>query len=398
MTDEEIRLVLATIPGARRAAEGIIIDDPDGGWFHLTYMAPADDDLLPEEHMYLPFCSKKEILRMRELRTAHDYLLRILANAIADSPRAVRVMAKRRKLHEARGRPWSLGEYYHSANGECRRYVGRLSRKHQRLVKPLPSGLALLDEANAICRKSLIGDVVIVSERLRHFFYFMNVALYGSALGIPTVDTVNAAVIALRIMSGAEADDFDLDPRGDVPGHIEAPLQALTGAQLEFTFGHEFAHLILGHLEDAGASRPAKSQADVRTYCHDLEHEADLHSVRLAGRTKAALAQLSRAAYDVLLFLYFLEAAAERSLAPDFSVSQTHPGALTRLRHLREALGDKHQPERWQLGGRIRDVHRIVEQAEHYVAHCGRDDMLNFYGSLYLPSFISRVKQDRIDF
>lgn len=248
MTEEEIRIMLEQVPGSKRAVDGIIIETDDGSMLHLTGTGKTDPDLDLSERFLVGFCTKNEILRLRNLRTAHDYLLRVRAEAIADSPRAVRTFRKRRRLFEQKLRRWSLMGFYDALNFDAARYVARLPRRQKKHIKLIPYGLAPINEANAIARHSLLGDGVMVSENLRYFYYFMNSALYGQSLGIEAPDCIDAAVIALRIMRCSETFDFDLDPRVMLPPDLEKQFQSMTGRQMEFTFGHEFAHLIEGHL------------------------------------------------------------------------------------------------------------------------------------------------------
>ena len=392
MDENDIRLFLDMIPGAKRAAEGVVVELEEGGMLHYTGVNPVDPDLTHDELFYVGFCSKNEIMRLRSLKTSHDYMLRIRAEAIVASTRIQRTFRHRRRLFEEKGRLWSLMDYYNAQNADAKRYIARLKRPHQRLIKAIPYGLAPLDEANAIAMRSLLGEVVLVSENLRFFYYFMNIAMYGAHSALQIGDRVDAAIIALRVMRASESFDFDLDPRGTLPLELEREIQNLCGRQMEFTFGHEFAHYLEGHLADV---MPEK---DLRVYSFDCEFTADRQAVTLAGSDKAARTLLSQGAYDVLLYLHFLELAADRGLMPKFSVSATHPPALERLRHVREKLDDVRQPDRAVLGGNVREIRRMVDFVEKRVEVSDRSDLLTFYGSMYLPSFTKRLREDRIEF
>lgn len=392
MDEEDIRRFLDTIPGAKRAAEGVIVELEDGGIVHYTGVGRADPDLADDEIFYIDFCSKNEIMRLRSLRTPHDYMLRIRAEAIVGSTRIQRTFRHRRRLYEKKGRLWSLMDYYNTQNADARRYVGRLKRPQQKLIKAIPYGLAPFGEANAVAMRSLLGEVVLVSENLRYFYYFMNVAMYGEHSGIELRDRVDAAIIALRIMRGSESFDFDIDPRGTLPPSLEREIQNMCKRQMEFTFGHEFAHYLEGHL---GEVTPEK---DHKVYSFDCEFMADRQAVKLASSDKDTRTLLSWGAYDVLLYLHFLELAADRGLMPNFTVSQTHPPALERLRHVRENLDDPRQPDRALLGGNIREIRRMIDFVEKRIEFGDRSDLLTFYGSMYLPSFTKRLREDRIEF
>jgi len=118
MDEEEVERLLKAFPGSKRAAQGVLIDLPGGNVFHVYGRTQKKEleGLTAQEQMLMPFCAKSETLRLRNLRSPYDYLLRVRAEAIADSPRMVRVMAKRRRLFEATGKAWALTHYYHFAD------------------------------------------------------------------------------------------------------------------------------------------------------------------------------------------------------------------------------------------------------------------------------------------
>lgn len=86
MDEKDIRRWLEVLPGTRRAANGILIDAGDST-LYVQEIRKGDPDLAPQEHLFVALCSKNESFRLREIKSAHDYLLRLRANAIADSPR-----------------------------------------------------------------------------------------------------------------------------------------------------------------------------------------------------------------------------------------------------------------------------------------------------------------------
>jgi hypothetical protein len=114
--------------------------------------------LTQDEHWFIAFCSKQEIIRLRSLQNAHDYLLRLRAMAIVDEPRAVRVMRSRRKKFTSEGAKWSLTDYYHTRNTHNKSYLNRLCPSNRKRLINIPSGFAFVHEANAICMASLLGE------------------------------------------------------------------------------------------------------------------------------------------------------------------------------------------------------------------------------------------------
>jgi hypothetical protein len=396
MNDEIIRKLL-NFPGAKRAARGVILPFPDGSEFHVRTVIDRREleGLTPEEEPLYEYCSKKEILRLRELRGPHDYLLRLRVKALAESPRAVRVMLMRREAYERSGRLWSLSHYYHTHDYYHKSYIEYLPRAKAKLVRAIPAGLALVQGANAICVRSLVGDVVVAAEALVHFFYFMSIAYYGGAMRIAERDRADALLIALRIMNGAEALDFDIDPRGKLPIHIERVLERIVVDQMRFTFGHEYAHALLGHTSSAQGS--GADNADILAYSHEAEFDADLHALLNIGHKQEAFALTAEGALAALLYLHFLEDVASAIGKKVSSVSSTHPPARERLFQLYGRLREK-------LSAEADSPTQMLEFAEDLKEMLNkrmlgqRPDILQFYGSVYLTSYTDKRKRDRYDY
>jgi hypothetical protein len=314
MDESQIKDLLQKIPGAKRAANGVIIPGEDGSFWHGVNILKKEetDGLTQEETFFVGFCAKSEIIRLRSLKTAHDYLLRIRAYAIVDKMRAYRVMLARKQKFTATGKPWSLSNYYHSKDYFHKSYINRLFSRDSRRLKRLPAGLAFIQEANAVCMRSLLGDVVVVSESLEYFYYFMTIAFYGGNFSIPIQDRSHALLIATRIMNGSEALDFEIDSRGSLPDEIEKQLQVLVSAQMEFTFGHEYSHHLLGHLDQPSTKLMAvhgltdeTSIEKMAVYSHDFEFQADLHALKIIEHDKRAFPLTAMGAFSVFLYLNF---------------------------------------------------------------------------------------------
>ena len=405
VSDVLVQTILQKMPGSKRASEGILIP-VEGGMFHLRniFSQKELEGLSDEETMLFEFCSKKEIIRLRSINGPHDYLLRLRANAISESPRAVRVMASRRKKHEEGGRPWSLSHYYHSKDYHYKAYVKLLNKKNRKKVKNVPSGLAYINEVNALCIKSLAGDVVLASESLEYFYYFMTIAFYGNKYGIEWIDRVDALIIAIRIIKGSEALDFDIDPRGELPRETERTIQSLVNQQMQFTFGHEYAHYLCGHIPSADTLMNMKSSSpfmsELALYNHALEYEADYYALKNIEVKKKEFESVAQGAFSVLIYLHFIEEYSKDFGVRNFSVSFTHPAAKDRVYKLFSRLG-----KRAPVNKSVIDEMFSVAQEMSEVLHSRieylkdqHDDLLGFYGSLYLPSYKKSRKIDRIDF
>ena len=407
MDDEVINEIISKFPGTKRSAQGVVFPTGDGGLFHLTALHDSEalEGLSSDETFYLAFCAKKEILRLRELRNSHDYLLRLRASSIVDSPRLVRVMAARKKEFQKAGRLWSLTHYYHSRDHYHKYYIDQLQKENAKIAKKTPSGLVFSAEVNAMCMRSFVGDVVIASESLEYFYYFMTIAFYGGALGIKPIDRADALIIAVRLLLGSEALDFDLDPRGSLSVDVERRVVEMVANQMKFTFGHEYAHLLCGHLTEPDMliklntfNDGVDNEQKIKVYNHDLEFQADIFSLKNVEHNYDAFVAVAHGAFSVLIYLHFIDLISEICDLPKFAVSLTHPTPKQRIESLHKNLGRKSPYGSQHLLDAFATSEKMVRLFKKRVASADREDILGFYGSIYLPSFTHKIKRDRYDF
>lgn len=307
-------------------------------------------------------------------------------------------------MFEQNGRKWALSQYYHSKDHYHKDYIKCLSRPHRKILKSIPAGLAYVSEANAVYIHSLAGEVVIASESLEKFYYFMSIALYGDEFSIPLIDRCHAIIIAIRIMLGSESLDFDLDPRGTLPSEIERGLGILVRHQMQFTFGHEYAHLLCKHIPSpqsiAKKKQPDVHSAhlkDIRIFSYEMEYEADLYALRNIQKKDKVYSQISQGAFSVLLYLNFLEKTLDELGLKKFSISMTHPSPLDRIKNLQRRLGKKVFVSERQLEFYLNILEEMKDTFIYQVKD-NKNDVLTSYGSVYLPSYKSKIKQDRYDF
>lgn len=388
---EEIFDDFLKLPGSRKAHKGAILDTPEGT-LHLLGFSKNDESLPQEAQFYLSFCTPKEAKRVLEIANATDYLLKKQADAIADQPRQLRRILAAKDEWLERGRSWSLGSYYNSLNKDGRSYISALPKKRRRTFSKLVYGRAPLPQPNGICLRSLVGDVVIVSDSLHYFFYYTALANLGRFYGLSVEQRAHAFLISLRIMVGVESLDFDLDPRENLPPAVKSEVLSDVGWMMQFTFGHEFSHFSLGHL-DADAENPDSEVS----FAHGLEFEADAEAVCGTGVSAFRAGKLAWAAQQVFLSFYTLElTGVNRSDFPTFSISKTHPSPIDRLLAVQE-LNLKQQP----VGRDVLD--EAVEGTESFTSDVmkwisGDDRVFERYGSVYIPGFGCGGKVDRIDF
>ncbi|MCZ4308167.1 hypothetical protein [Vibrio atlanticus] len=428
LSHAKINKLLASIPGARKAYQGIIfpIDEHNfppqelfpeekftgcilgerfGDEFHLRNLFTEKDleGLLEGETFYLEFCSKKEIFQLRDIKGPSEYLLRLRAEAVADYPRVIRVMASRREHYERNGRVWSLSNYYHLKDNFHKSYISLLTKDNRNKVKHIPSGLAYIPDVNALCIRSIVGDVVLVSESLEKFYYFMSIAFYGEQFGLNLIIVRNALTIAIRIMTGAETFDFDIDPRGVLPAKAEKMLKNLVSWQMQFTFGHEYSHYLCGHLKEAETinysyrEKSGKSPTEIAMYNHNLEYEADYYSLKNIIHNKKEFGNIAHGAFSTLIYLHFLEKCSCILPLKKVSISETHPNALDRLNNLHKKLSTKSPINHNVIEGMLNKSDNLLALIKESVKD-QRKDIFTFHGSIYLSGSEKKPAKDRVDY
>jgi hypothetical protein len=395
--------IFEQVPGARKVADGYILGD-ENAQFHIFGVCTSEEleGLEQNETFYLPFCTKEEILRIRYQKTSSDYLLWLRAEAIADCPRAVRVFRKRAKLKK----DWSLTKYYNDTYTYAKDYISLAGKNFQERVAKIPSGMAFINEVNAMCIRSKFGNVIVVNEALSYFLHYMNLAFFGSELGIKSEDTSAALAIAVRIMLGSEAMDFDLDPRGTPPAEIHEKITAYTNMQLMFTFGHEYSHHTLNHLQKGSEKEirldsfsnieSGNSSITIYNYNHKKEYEADLQAIKNIKNNNYVRSCLADSAF--LLFIYFdILDHVYQVLSIRQEVSIMHPRPLDRLWRLRRKLKDKIGATKEIIDSYLKEANSIKDVlSKEWIPY--RIEQLERYGSVYLPSYKGKILIDREDF
>ncbi|WP_313378412.1 hypothetical protein [Achromobacter insolitus] len=358
----------------------------------------------PELTFHYPICTTEEIRRIEMPSSAADHLLVLRADAIADSPRLKRVFLERR-TRQPKG--WSLSSHFETAAFE--RYLNALPEEMRAACEGVPAGMAFLREPNGACIRSPHGDFIVVSEALKIYLYYMNVFLLARD-DIPMDDCMAALMISLRVMFLTEALDFDLDPRGQLPEEVHGRMATLVEDQLQFVVGHEYAHLLLGHLNANSVQQaplgvfptPAHSSARYYTPRQHQEFEADVGALLHAKLDEEELAGRLNASTWFFLGLELLYAVSDY-INPSMGAPKTHPEPIDRLLALRkEVLGTRNiDADRIYSDDAISDgirwVHSVKEQVlKDFIPY--RVDALETYGSIYLPSFRKAELYDRLNY
>ncbi|PTN38945.1 hypothetical protein [Desulfonatronum sp. SC1] len=403
MKNPDLDKIFSTIPGAQKAADGFIISG-ENARFHVFGVLTEEQTkgLATEETFYLPFCTKEEILRIRNQSSSSDYLLWLRAEAIADSPRAVRVFRKR----AAGKKGWSLTKYYRDNFSYDKKYLEMAGGKFKSKTSNIPAGMAFVRDVNAMCIHTKFGNVIVANEALTFFLYYMNIVFLGREHGIDYSDISASLAIAIRIMLGSESLDFDIDPRGDLPPKIHKEISNYTELQLIFIFGHEYAHHTLGHLSSSSIKKyplqtimhTERSDIDIKAYSyeHKKEYNADLYAIKKIRNNNHFRSIMADSAFLIFIYFDILDHVLQYLALRD-NISKTHPNPLDRLWHLRGKLKSK-------IGASvdtIRSYLKVSGQIKNLLIKEWlpfRIDELERYGSIYLPSYKRKILIDRIDF
>lgn len=366
-------------------------------------------EIEPENYLYFPICRPDEIKRIRPPKNASDYLLAMMANAIADNPRMKRIFMKR---WEANPQNWSLSCYFDS--GAFREYTRKLPSEKQAICRNIPAHFGFLSKPNGTCIRSPHGKVIVVSELLKIYLYYMNLGLLTALTDdFPQRDAFTAISIAVRMMLQLETPDFDLDPRGSPPISLHEVCTSMAEDQLQFVIGHEYAHALLGHLDESAAYRATVMLVSTQPgeareqYIPEYEQEfaADAASLLQIELEPATLAELTNGATWFFLGLDILNAAA-KVLHPNMKNEDTHPDPISRIWRLRKELfaqGNLDQDLTAELYSdaevtswidRVNNIKK--ELFETWMPNSL--DSLRIYGSIYLPSFRGPALVDRFDY
>jgi hypothetical protein len=359
-----------------------------------------------ESLFYYPVCTREEIERIERVASTEDYLLALRANCVADCPRLTRVFLSRR---DADIENWSLTSYYDSYDFDD--YIARLHEDKAKACKDIAAGYALSREPHGVCINTKFGKVIVLSEALKHFLFYMNAYFKGVIDGLDSKDMSACIFIACRTMLLTETQDFDLDPRGDLPDNLRFYCNKVVDDQLQFVIGHEFAHVLLDHFSD---------QAQVNSHSELLmmgrmghaeqyftprqkqEFEADAGSILHADYTDEECAEILNGA--VLFFLYLdIFYAISDYINPPFNASKTHPDPIDRAWALRSAVLDA-RPVDEEILYTDQEVKDWIENMQGIKDHLVTEllpfgiEHFEFYGSVYLPSYRKNPMFDRFDF
>jgi hypothetical protein len=350
------------------------------------------------KYYYGFLCTPEEIERIFSVKTAEDFLLKLRVDAVIDHTRMYRVMMARKRKG---GSDWCFGNHF--SKREFVNVLDELYPADRAICETVSAGFLFNADPNGSCMQTPFGNIIIISESLKYFLYFMNLAFLEFPQEIPQIVRIQALRIAIRTMLQTEALDFELDPRGVIPDDVERILNAATDEQISFVISHEYAHHALGHIKNSTSnqrpllSRFAHETAKEASYTfHNYQQQQELDAdIWALSQNQLSDAAKSTRGIAAALFFAFLDVYSQvkEQLFPSANSYQTHPDPLSRLNHAFSKLGD--------IEGF--DLNNLLLQCEEYKIGLQKNvatysDDYETYGSIYLGPWRGPVLIDRVHY
>ncbi|WP_182033556.1 hypothetical protein [Enterobacter bugandensis] len=354
-----------------------------------------------ERGFYMSLCSKDEIERIFDVKNENDYLLKLRANATIEHIRIHRVFLARMRAGKD---DWSFESSFKYDVFE--KYLNNLSDKDKEYVDSIASGLVFCNDPNGRIINTPYGNIITLSESLKYFLYFMNLAFVNFNADVEIPDNVRfcALKIALRIMLKSESLDFDIDPRGEVPEEIEQELSRYIDDQMLFLIAHEYSHYFLGHMDNANliddVMHHAIEDIDGKTpkyFTHGQQQEldADVDAINRQDLSEPAVHRIVTAAIFFFAYIDILKSVREQ-ISPSFSIIKTHPDPTDRLENLVKYFEDKCEIDKENINILLHSVELIKDSLQEDIAT--NFDSWEQYGSIYLGEWRGKPLVDRVDY
>lgn len=291
-----------------------------------------------QKTFFHPICNEQEIERIFNVQNASDYLLKLRAETIVDHMRLFRVY---RNKALAKGADWSLEDSFINLHYNNAKF--HLPKELKLICDSVTHGNIFSNEPNGLIFKTEYGVISTISDSLRYFIEFMNLGLLNFRKKVPMKIQLNGIRIALRIMLETEALDFLMDPRGIIPSKIQQRMHSSVPFIMQFIAGHEYAHLLLGHLDDKETTKMYMLKAifksqndykllDVYNTSQQNEFDADVASINLPNYRQQEKMFVFEGALMWYAFLDIYEGV-EHSIFPPIGY-QSHPSARERYFNL----------------------------------------------------------------
>jgi hypothetical protein len=349
---------------------------------------------------YRPFCNEKEISRILNVNSAEDYLLKTRADAVYNNPRINRVITQRQNKYKEK---WNFTNHF--SKEEFNYCLDLLSEDDKFKLSNVPMGFIFTNEANGACMPTDFGNIIVISESLKYFLFFMNLCFIKFDNGEVPPDIVFAALtIAIRTMLETESLDFELDPRGNIPKEIEVENNETVKKQLQFVISHEFAHHLLGHLDSKRLVErnllrlSVNTQEEYKFYnnTQKQEFEADIEAIKLLQFQHEW--EFEEMVQNAIMFFIYIDVyeKVRNQIFPPIGYNRTHPDPIDRIWNLYEAVKDRVIFDKSSIEKALDFAEMIKKYLEEDVAI--DIEKYETYGSLYLEQWRGKVLVDRIDY
>lgn len=359
-----------------------------------------DNDPDREKYWYKFLCNNQEIDRIFNIKDASDYLLKIRADTVIDHIRLNRVMIQRRNK---KGKEWEFNNHF--SDQEFDAYLNLLEDKQKMKCKGVARGYVYSNNPNGSLMRSSYGDLIIISESLKLFLFYMNLFFLDFKQEIPTDVRFFSLRIAIRIMLQSEAMDFELDPRGVIPKDIEQINNAYVNQQLQFVIGHEYAHHLLDHLDtNYTQSRTllnfnyTAKKYTFYTNSQEQELEADSAALLFPNYDEATLEKMVESVLYFFTYLALLEKV-EEILDKTVIEDKTHPPAAERMWNIYNKF--KHRLSRTRIDeSYVQDLIDDIAKYGKLLKEDITENLLDYevYGSQYLGQWRGKILIDRVDY
>ncbi len=363
------------------------------------------NELEIQKPFYYPICTKEETDRIFNVNNGADYLLKLRADTIIDHMRLFRVYRNKALMGKEK---WSLEGSFDKSHYQA--VLKKLSGEDKKACDEIIFGDIFSNNPNGMIFNTDFGTIASLSESLRFFLKFGHLAILDFKFDIPMHVRLNSLRIAIRTMLKTESLDFFMDPRGIIPKKIAHVIHFPINLQMQFIAGHEFAHRVLGHLDNKNIIKQpifhaiSNNDSDYRpekvfNNSQKNELEADIYAILLPEYSNGERAQLLHAALLWFGCLELYESAAD-VMFPEHPWCKSHPSARERYENL---LSNIPTPKGFDLSSRgdsLNVIDKLTEIIKEDVSL--NSESYETYGSAYLdkPNTEWRGKEliDRVDY
>lgn len=386
----------------------------DGIYVHAMTKTPNQWSHLDTEEKearmwYLPICSLDEIKKIFSPTDVSGLLLKYRADSVISNMRILRTFEKRACY--VKESEWTLTDQFDDSI--FRAFNDAIGERCKKKIDEISFGTIFSDDPNGYCIKTVYGPLVLLSEALSKFFYFMNLSIYpywyGEGDRIFQRTQQQSLILGIRTMLLTESFDFEMDPRGPPPEDIDNKLQEIGTAEMLFVIAHECAHFLLNHLDDKNVinrtmsytlpSKPPLSQKAVAVYNQPQiqEFEADSFAIEiLSGDDPSKKGDLLLFAVTVMSY-FDIFGSLIRQIKKKTTSMESHPSSYERRKRLSK-IGKRiwNQDE-------LTTYKAIIKISKFFKENVIRlynsnPSLFATYGSIYLDQWRGKPKIDRIDY